>query len=174
MRRRNAAFRNGVTAAWREFLGRLLDLFCASASPDGELLLRRSRSGRRDRRRCSRSCGELGEAFAAGELLQFRKLVGAEIPLQAREPAGERRQRVRVGAALGDVFEHCSSVAEGWRLSVWESVLSCSQTPTASTMMNRSLALALGVTACELVGRDDPDAAPLHLLEEVRPTSRCA
>ncbi len=38
------------------------------------------------------------------------------------------------------------------RLSVYEPVLHCSQTPTASTMMNRSLDLALGLTTLSLSG----------------------
>ena len=37
-------------------------------------------------------------------------------------------------------------------MSVCESVLSCSHTPTASTMMKRSLILALGVTVRSLSG----------------------
>ena len=44
------------------------------------------------------------------------------------------------------------SVAAGLRLRVCDSVLSCSQTPTASTMMKRSLERALGVTTRSLSG----------------------
>ena len=47
-----------------------------------------------------------------------------------------------------------------------ESVLSCSHTPTQSTMTKWSLALASGVTLCRSSGVDDAHAAALHLLEE--------
>jgi hypothetical protein len=45
-----------------------------------------------------------------------------------------------------------SRVADGWRFNVQESVLSCSQIPTASTMMNRSFDRALGETTLNLSG----------------------
>ena len=48
---------------------------------------------------------EIGEGLAAGEVLQFGELRRAELALQAGEPAGERGERIGIGATLGDVVE---------------------------------------------------------------------
>ena len=105
MRRRNAALRNGVTACLRELLGRLLDLLLGRLAGDAGQFLRGldlrvgiagvAADRARDRRRTCRRRASL----------QLGELVGAELALQAGEPAGERGQRVGVGAALGDVVE---------------------------------------------------------------------
>ena len=49
-------------------------------------------------------------------------------------------------------------------------VLSCSQTPTASTMTKWVLLLGVGRDALQVVGLDDAAAAALHLLEVGRPS----
>src|SRR5262249_39690704 len=56
---------------------------------------------------------------AAGQVLQIRELRRAELALQPREAAGERGQRVRVDATLGDVFE---DLLEGRRGLAMQSV----------------------------------------------------
>ena len=63
---------------------------------------------------------EIGEGFAAGEILELGELVGGEITLQAGEAAGQGGEGVGIRAALGDVFSNSGRVAEGLRLSVWD------------------------------------------------------
>ena len=58
-----------------------------------------------------------------------------------------------------------SSGTVGLRSSGTVSTRSLSVTPTASTITNRSFAVASGVTAWKSVVVDDADAAALHLLE---------
>ena len=50
--------------------------------------------------------GEVGEGFATGKVAQFGKLSGVKLTLQAGETTGQRGKGVRIGAALGDVFQH--------------------------------------------------------------------
>ena len=102
MRRRNAALRKGVTACLGELLGGLLDLLLGRLAGDtGQFLrgldLRVGVAG------VQQIVREVGEGLAAGKLLEFGELGRAELALQPGEPAGQRGERVGVGAALGDV-----------------------------------------------------------------------
>jgi hypothetical protein len=93
----------------------------------------------------SREPGRAG----GGDLLE---LVGAALLVEPGEPAGERRQRVGIGATHGDVLEQRSQAMSFWRSRGCVSARSVSVTPTQSTIKKWVLAVASGVTARSSVG----------------------
>jgi hypothetical protein len=127
--------------------------FAASACASGSQALSRPRA-------------RSAKGFAAGELVQFGELLGAEIPLQASDPACQRGQRIRIGAALRHVVEQLLQRRRG--LAVEGLRIGLVLLADTHRIHDDETVLHAGAWrhSAQLVRRDHPHAAPLHLLEE--------
>ena len=125
----------------------------------------RDRWRRGDRARCSISVLP-PESFSTSARTSGSMRFSSRISLPAND---ESNSGSRAPIAMCSIS--FSSGTLGFCSSGRESVLSRSQTPTASTMTKWVFVLRVGRDGLEVGVGDDADAAALHLLEEVRGSS---
>src|SRR5574340_1414244 len=96
--------------------------------------------------------GRVFEAEAAACYANLGVVFGADAVFHTGQAAGDAGDDVVFGVAEGDGLQQAFEADAGLFLHGRASVLSCSHTPTASTMTKWSLALASGVTALRSSG----------------------